>query len=146
MKFFATIGILLTLALTACSASVSLPSAPDANNPDCAKVIVRLPQQTDNQNRRTTTSQSTAAWGEPTAITLTCGVDPVEVSQLACITAGGVDWLVDESAKPIYRFITFGRKPATIITIDSKKASGASVLDDLGQAVQFTKQTKKCLG
>ena len=146
MKFFATIGILLTLALTSCSASVSLPSAPDANNPDCAKVIVRLPQQTDNQNRRTTTSQSTAAWGEPTAITLTCGVDPVEVSQLACITAGGVDWLVDESAKPIYRFITFGRKPATVITIDSKKASGASVLDDLGQAVQFTKQTKKCLG
>ncbi len=70
----------------------------------------------------------------------------MEVSQLACITAGGVDWLVDESAKPIYRFITFGRKPATIITIDSKKASGASVLDDLGQAVQFTKQTKKCLG
>jgi len=68
------------------------------------------------------------------------------VSSLQCITAGGVDWIVDESQKPVYRFIAFGRKPATIVTVDSTKASGATVLDDLGQAVQFTKQTAKCLG
>jgi len=146
MKFFRVLLVLLPLTLAGCSATVNLPQAPDANNPDCAKVIVRLPQTTDNQERRTTSSQSTAAWGTPAAITLTCGLAPVNVSTLQCITAGGVDWIVDESQKPVYRFIAFGRTPATIVTVDSNKASGATVLDDLGQAVQFTKQTAKCLG
>lgn len=54
--------------------------------------------------------------------------------------------MVDESQKPVYRFVSFGRTPATMVSIDSSIASGATVLDDLGQAVQFTKQTKKCLG
>jgi hypothetical protein len=146
MKFFRVLLVLLPLALAGCSATVNLPAASDSNNPDCAKVIVRLPQTTDNQERRTTSSQSTAAWGTPAAITLTCGLDTVKVSKLQCITAGGVDWIVDESQKPVYRFISFGRTPATIVTVDSTKASGATVLDDLGQAVQFTEQTAKCLG
>jgi hypothetical protein len=146
MKFFRVLLVLLPLTLAGCSATVNLPPAPDANNPDCAKVIVRLPSETDSLARRSTNSQSTAAWGTPSAITLTCGIKPVMVSSLQCITAGGVDWIVDESQKPIYRFIAFGRKPATIVTVDSTKASGATVLDDLGQAVQFTKQTAKCLG
>lgn len=144
MKFFKVLPLLCALTLTGCSATVILPSAQSANHPDCAKVIVRLPEKTDNQSRRTTSSQSTAAWGNPTTVTLTCGLDKVEVSQLACINAGGVDWLVDESMKPTYRFISFGRYPATMVTVDSTKVSGATVLDDLGQAVQFTKQTKKC--
>jgi hypothetical protein len=67
------------------------------------------------------------------------------VSTLPCITAGDVDWIVDESDKPNYTFISFGRTPATAVTIDSTKSSGANVLEDLGQAVQFTKQTKSCL-
>jgi hypothetical protein len=53
---------------------------------------------------------------------------------------------VDESNKPKYTFISFGRTPATEITVDSTKASGATVLEDLGQAVQFTPVSKKCLG
>jgi hypothetical protein len=132
--------------LTGCAATVVLIPAPDANNPKCAEVIVRLPQETDTQAKRSTNSQSTAAWGTPVSITLRCGVTPVMVSALPCVTAGGVDWLVDESAKPSYTFTSFGRIPATAITIDSTKVSGASVLEDLGQAVQFTPSTKKCLG
>jgi len=74
-----------------------------------------------------------------------CGLEPVMVSALPCITAGDVDWIVDDSDKPNYTFISFGRTPATAVTIDSTKSSGANVLEDLGQAVQFTKQSKKCL-
>jgi hypothetical protein len=119
--------------------------APQANDPGCAEVIVRLPSETDGQIKRTTNSQSTAAWGSPVAITLTCGLEPVMVSTLPCITAGDVDWIVDDSDQPNYTFISFGRTPATAVTIDSTKASGANVLEDLGQAVQFTKKTKSCL-
>lgn len=145
MKILRIWLLALPLLLTGCSATVVMPAAPLANDPDCAEVIVRLPSETDGQTKRTTNSQSTAAWGEPVAITLTCGLEPVMVSALPCITAGDVDWIVDDSAKPNYTFISFGRTPATAVTIDSTKSSGANVLEDLGQAVQFTKQSKKCL-
>ena len=145
MKILRIWVLALPLLLTGCSATVVMPAAPLANDPGCAEVIVRLPSETDGQTKRTTNSQSTAAWGEPVSITLTCGLEPVMVSALTCITAGDVDWIVDDSAKPNYTFISFGRIPATAVTIDSTKSSGANVLEDLGQAVQFTKQSKKCL-
>lgn len=146
MKILRVLVLTLPLLLTGCSPTVVVQPGADANNPGCAEVIVRLPETTDGQKRRTTNSQGTGAWGSPTVITLTCGVEPVMVSTLQCITAGGVDWVVSETNKPNYTFVSFGRTPATAITIDSTKASGATVLEDLGQAVQFTKQTKKCLG
>jgi hypothetical protein len=145
MKILRIWVLALPLLLTGCAATVVMPAAPLANDPGCAEVIVRLPSETDGQAKRTTNSQSTAAWGEPVAITLTCGLEPVMVSALPCITAGDVDWIVDDSDKPNYTFISFGRTPATAVTIDSTKSSGANVLEDLGQAVQFTKQSKKCL-
>ena len=145
MKILRIWVLALPLLLTGCAATVVMPAAPLANDPGCAEVIVRLPSETDGQAKRTTNSQSTAAWGEPVVITLTCGLEPVMVSALPCITAGDVDWIVDDSDKPNYTFISFGRTPATAVTIDSTKSSGANVLEDLGQAVQFTKQSKKCL-
>ncbi len=144
MKLFRLLPLLLLL--TGCSATVVMDPAEDANNPYCAEVMVRLPSETASQQKRVTSSQSTAAWGEPVTVSLTCGLGPVEISALPCITAGDVDWLVDESDKPTYRFISFGRTPATVVTIDSTKVSGATVLEDLGLAVQFTKKTKQCLG
>jgi hypothetical protein len=145
MKILRILALALPLVLSGCTTTVVMSPAPLANDPGCAEVIVRLPSETDGQIKRTTNSQSTAAWGSPVAITLTCGLEPVMVSTLACITAGDVDWIVDESDKPNYTFISFGRTPATAVTIDSTKSSGANVLEDLGQAVQFTKQTKSCL-
>jgi hypothetical protein len=148
MKFLIRSAILLLClqALMGCAATVVLSQADDANNPSCAKVMVRLPQDTDGLTKRSTNSQSTAAFGTPVAVTLRCGLKPILVSALPCLTAGGVDWIVDESNKPKYTFISFGRTPATEITVDSTKASGATVLEDLGQAVQFTPVSKKCLG
>ncbi|MFM2373910.1 MAG: hypothetical protein RJA75_806 [Actinomycetota bacterium] len=145
MKILRILALALPLVLSGCTSTVVMSPAPLANDPGCAEVIVRLPSETDGQIKRTTNSQSTAAWGSPVAITLTCGLEPVMVSTLPCITAGDVDWIVDESDKPNYTFISFGRTPATAVTIDSTKSSGANVLEDLGQAVQFTKQTKSCL-
>ena len=145
MKILRILALALPLVLSGCTTTVVMSPAPLANDPGCAEVIVRLPSETDGQIKRTTNSQSTAAWGSLVAITLTCGLEPVMVSTLPCITAGDVDWIVDESDKPNYTFISFGRTPATAVTIDSTKSSGANVLEDLGQAVQFTKQTKSCL-
>jgi hypothetical protein len=130
--------------LSACTPIISLEAAADSNNPACAEVSVRLPATLANEAKRSTDAQATGAWGNPTAVILRCGLEPVEVSTLPCVTASGVDWLVDESAKPSYRFITFGRNPATEVIVDSNKVAGVSVLDELSSAIQSIEATKEC--
>ena len=51
------------------------------------------------------------------------------------MTASSVDWLVDYSSAPNFRFISFGRTPAVEVIVDSESASGVSALDGLAQAV-----------
>lgn len=138
-------AIALTLSLSACSPTVSLEPAADANNPLCAEVIVRLPDAVDGQERRTTNAQSTAAWGNPATVILRCGIAPVEISTLPCVTANGVDWIIDESAKPSFRFISFGRTPALEVIVDSENAVGVNALDSLAEAVKSIEPTKECV-
>ena len=138
-------AISLTLSLSACSPTVSLEPAADANNPGCADVIVSLPDAVDGQERRNTNAQSTAAWGNPATVILRCGIEPVEISTLPCVTANGVDWIVDESAKPSFRFISFGRTPALEVIVDSENAVGVNALDSLAEAVKSIEPTKKCV-
>jgi hypothetical protein len=57
-------------------------------------------------------------------------------STLPCVTAGGIDWLVDATKAPSYRFITFGRSPATEVIVDSKNASGVKALDAFGFSIE----------
>ena len=140
-----SVGFVATTFLTGCTTTVSLESAPDANNPACAEVSVRLPGKIDNLERRQTDAQATGAWGSPAAVIERCGLPQVLVSALPCLTAGGVDWLVDDSAKPSYRFISFARNPATEVIVDSKAASGASALDAIGPAVSHIVASDHCL-
>lgn len=144
MKKIGLLILLSPLLLTGCSAPIALESAPLANDPNCAEVIVRLGDLLAGQERRITNAQSTAAWGDPAAIILRCGLEPVMASQLPCVTAGEVDWLVDESAAPSFRFISFGRTPATEVIVDSNQVSGVSVLDQLAPLVQFLPASAEC--
>jgi hypothetical protein len=137
-------SIALAGSLSACTATVSLEAAADSHHPACAEVSVRLPDQAAELDKRVTDAQATGAWGNPTAIILRCGLPPVEVSELPCVTANGVDWLVDDSEKPSYRFITFGRNPATEVIVDSNKVAGVSALSDLSAAIQSIESTKQC--
>ena len=137
-------SLALVSTLSACTATVTLEAAPDANNPKCAEVIVLLPDAIDGAKRRATNAQSTSAWGEPASVLLRCGLPLVEASTLKCLTVGGVDWLVDDTASPSYRFITFGRNPATEVIIDSEKASGATVLDALSPLMNYLPSTRTC--
>lgn len=121
--------------LTGCASAVSLDPAPAANNPKCAAITVRLPDEIDGNKRRATDAQATGAWGTPAVILERCGLPEVLASTLTCVTAGGIDWLVDDSQAPKYRFITFGRNPATEVIVDSGKASGVQALDALGVSI-----------
>ena len=151
MRIFKALAIFATaLAISGCAATVSLDAAEHANDPSCAEIIVRLPDSLGEGSsalpRRATNAQSTGAWGDPTSVILRCGLPPVDVSKLTCVSAGEVDWLVDESSKPSYRFITFGRTPATEVIVDATKIAGVTALEGLAPAVKNIPATKTCTG
>lgn len=124
------------LGLTACSSTVSMTPAKGANDPACAAVTSRLPATVDGQPRRWTDAQATGAWGDPASVLLTCGLDAPGPSTLVCQTVDGIDWLMDDSEAPKYRFTTFGRTPAVQVYLDYDVVSGRDVLSALSSAVQ----------
>lgn len=143
-------GFLLTAALaltafaatlTGCAPAVSLTPAADANNPACASVIVRVPKVIDTLSRVWTDAQGTAAWGTPSAVILACGGTSPAASELPCQTVNGVDWLVDDSKDPLFRFTTFGRKPAVTVLINYKQIGARDTLSALATAVNTLPKT-----
>ena len=132
------------LVLSGCAPVVPLEPAEQANNPECAEIVVRLPDELAGLAERRVNAQSTAAWGEPAAVILRCGLEPVEVSALPCVTATDIDWLVDESEAPSYRFISYARSPATEVIIDSTVVAGVTVLDELAASIGVLDATKRC--
>lgn len=132
------------LALSGCASTVNLEPAEGSNDPACAEVMVRLPSQLGGLEERYTNAQATAAWGDPAAVLLRCGLEPVEVSTLPCVTAGGIDWLVDDALAPSYRFISYARYPAVEVIVDSDNASGITSLEGLSGAVAQLPATRAC--
>jgi hypothetical protein len=148
LRSFLAVGLSAAFALSAagCSPILNLEPGADSNNPGCAEVVVRLPNQLGELRARDTNAQGTGAWGEPASVLLRCGIEPVLASSLPCVTVGEVDWLVDDSAAPSFRFVTFGRTPATEVIVDSGKASGITALEELADAVTRTEPEKVCQG
>jgi len=134
----------IVLMLAGCTPIVNLGAAEFSNDPACAEVSVRLPDELGELQKRQTNAQATGAWGEPASVLLRCGLEGVEISTLPCVTAGDVDWLVDDSDAPNYRFISFARFPAVEVIVDSTNASGITSLEGLGQAVSQIPATKVC--
>jgi hypothetical protein len=133
-----------SILLAGCAPMVVLDPAADANNPECAEIIVRLPDTVADQPKRSVNAQSTAAWGEPVAVILRCGLEPVEASALPCVSASDVDWLIDDSNAPSFRFVSYARFPATEVIIDSTVVAGVTVLEQLGASVGVLEATKRC--
>lgn len=132
------------LSLSGCAPAVPMTAPSDANNPDCAAVIVRLPDQVASLTKRETNAQSTAAWGNPASVLLSCGVTVPGPTTLPCVSVNDVDWIEDDSLAPTYRYTTFGRTPAVDVVIDSNAVSGTTVLVDLGSAVGTLPKTGAC--
>ncbi len=132
----AGLALAAVVALTGCTPTVDLDPAEGANEPACAEVSVRLPDTVAGEPRRWTDAQATAAWGDPSAVLLRCGVEAPGPTEARCITIGGVDWIVDESRAPKYLVTTYGRTPAVEVFIDNESVSSNDVLDSLSGAVQ----------
>lgn len=141
----AAAAALTLFALTGCAATVTLDAAPDAANPECAEVIVRLPDTVDDKSYRFTDAQATGAWGDPAAVLLRCGVPVPGPSTLPCVTLRGVDWLRDDTDAPVFIFTTYGRVPAVEVIVDGEVASGTNTLVDLANSVGVLPKVTECV-
>jgi hypothetical protein len=121
--------------LTGCAGTVSLDAAEDSNAEECAYVTVALPETVADLPKRETDAQATGAWGSPASILLRCGVEVPGPTTLECTTVNGVDWIIDDSDAPNYRFVTYGRDPAIEVIVDSDVVHGSTALVDLEPAV-----------
>ncbi|GEL46458.1 hypothetical protein CHO01_15740 [Cellulomonas hominis] len=164
----------LAPALAACAPSVGVAVAPHATDPDCARVVLTLPDSLgDGLDAVRTTSQATAAWGDPAGpVTLRCGVEVPGPTTEQCVTvetASGpsIDWLVQADAEPAdgeatpnapsdpaqdpgssdWTFVTYGRDPAVEVHVPAAVVAerSTSFLDGLSVAVAQVEATRSCL-
>lgn len=136
----------LGLGLSGCGAALSVDPAADAHNPECAAVMLRMPEDIDGHAERKTTSQGTKAWGDPSVAVLRCGVEPPGPSTDRCVNVNGVDWVSTEETGTSWRFVTYGREPAVEVLVASDKIAGATVLAEISPSVSTIEQTRACVG
>ena len=134
-QVLAAAGLVAVAVLSGCAPTVNLEPAEQANAPECANMIVRLPDTVAELPARNVNSQATAAYGSPTAVIIRCGVERPGPNLLPCFTVDGVDWLRDDTNDPDFVFTTYGLDPATEVIVDSTAVSGTSVLRDISRAV-----------
>lgn len=121
-----------------------MEAAGGANDPACADVIVRLPQSVAGFDKRETNAQSTGAWGDPAGVLLRCGIEPSGPTTDDCVNVNGVDWIIDRSNPPLYRFEAYGRSPGLEVIVDSELASGTEATVDLGEIAKLLPQERQC--
>jgi len=139
------LAIAATGGLAACAGVYPMDPAPDANDPACADVIVRLPDAVAGLERRTTNAQSTGAWGDPAAVLLYCGIEPSGPTTDECVSVNGVDWIIDRSRAPLYRFEAYGRSPGLELVVDSELVSGTEAVIALGPVAKLLPQERECV-
>ncbi|MEG3616741.1 MULTISPECIES: DUF3515 domain-containing protein [Isoptericola] len=137
--------------LAACTPTIGVEAAPDADDPDCAPVMLALPDVVAGDlERAKVNAQATAAWGEPgAAVTLRCGVEqpgPSPDCQRIETANGSVDWIVESNDTGTWRFTTYGRSPAIEVTVPPAVTTdhSTSFIADLTGAIGQVPQTRQC--
>jgi hypothetical protein len=145
------LGVVAASILSGCTAAVPMQSADGANDPDCAQVVVHLPDtvgpDSDPQQRRETDAQGTGAWGTPSTVLLRCGVESPAISDLPCNDIQGVDWLSEDGPEDgdAFTFTTYGRTPAVQVVVSADV--GTTALFDLADAVGYLPEDGRgCVG
>lgn len=132
-------AVLTATVLAGCAHPLVVEAAEYAADPDCAEVMLAVPDAVGGLEVRGTTSQATQAWGEEYEIVARCGVEPPGPTTEQCVTvdtpAATVDWLVSESGDA-WVAVTFGRSPAVELTVPKVRADEAvgDVLAELSPA------------
>lgn len=131
-----TVGAVLVMA--GCTQPLVVEAAPYASDPECASVMLAVPDTVGGLDMRGTTSQATAAWGEEFAIVARCGVEPPGPTTDECLavaTSVEMDWVITDT-DDVWVATTFGRSPAVEVRVPKIRADEAlgDVLAELSPA------------
>ncbi|WP_344104122.1 DUF3515 family protein [Myceligenerans crystallogenes] len=145
----ATAAVTIT---AACAPVIGVEAAPEAADPECASVVLALPDAlAEDLVRIDTNSQATAAWGAPgAAVTLRCGVEPPGPSAQCQSVEGAdgtsVDWIVATDDEGTWSFTTYGREPAVEVVVPPAvmKDHTSSFVIDLAGAVSQVEPERTC--
>lgn len=123
------LAALIAPALAGCASTYAVDPALYAGDPDCARVMLAVPDELGGLEKRTTTSQATAAWGGDEAVIVArCGVEPPGPTTDECLavesTAGSQDWILTET-DDAWVATAFGRSPALEVTVPKIRADEA---------------------
>lgn len=140
------VAVAAALSLAACAQPVQVAAPPSANDAACSAVMLALPVEIDGNAKRTTTSQSTAAWGDPASLVFRCGAEEPGPTADPCTTVGQVDWVAHEREPQRWTLRAYGRTPVMEADIDTSKVSSANVAQALGDAVSRIPASKRCEG
>lgn len=148
--------------LAGCATPVDVRPGVDAKNPVCAEVLRATPDEILGLERRTSSAQSSTAWGDP-AVTLRCGVEVPGPSTDRCLSielsdGQTMDWLNPEeevtsgNTQPEdggqWTFVSYGRDPAieVVVPAGSGLEQPTAVLTEIATAVDLVPATRECLG
>ncbi|NLS08532.1 DUF3515 family protein [Nesterenkonia sp. MY13] len=125
----------------------SVESAPNAHHPDCAEVMLTLPETIGEFEQRPTSSQGTSVWGEPSAVVMRCGVEPIGPTDYPCVSPAGVDWVWVEQEDYV-QLISYGREPSVELLVDEDQITESAMMDmqlTLSGPVEQIEQTRECV-
>lgn len=109
--------------------------------------MLLLPEEIGEYAKRPTTSQGTAAWGDPSAVVLRCGVEPIGPTEHPCVAPSDVDWVWIEQDDHV-QLISFGREPTVEVLLDAEQLSEDTTMNAqfaLSEPVSRIDQTAECL-
>ncbi|CAM5427616.1 hypothetical protein STENM327S_04444 [Streptomyces tendae] len=123
-------------------------AAPHADDPKCDKVVSRLPDDIPGASRDWALGDGVASWGGQKAV-FRCGAEELQPNVNLCVTADGVDWVLDEARLKrdgVSVLRTYGRSPAVEFTYSGPREEVGGILATLDPAVKWLPQQRKCIG
>ena len=138
-------GLAVAAVLTGCQSVISVDAAEDAANPLCANMMVLLPEVIGDVEKHPTSSQATAAWGDPAQVILRCGVQVPGPTTDPCVSVNGVDWIAREGEDGVWTLTTYGRNPATEVLLDPQVIPSSTVIASLSDAASKIPAERECV-
>ncbi|SBT95151.1 Protein of unknown function [Streptomyces sp. DI166] len=128
--------------------SLRVESGPKAGDPKCSDVVDRSPDKVGSEDRDWVIGKGVASWGDRSTV-LRCGVEELQPTVNLCVSADGVDWVLDEKRLKetgVSVLTTYGRSPAVEVTYSGSREEVGGVLVELNESVAGIPQKRKCLG
>ncbi|WP_062204585.1 DUF3515 family protein [Demequina salsinemoris] len=125
----AVLTAVLAPTLAGCASPYAVEPAEYAGDADCARVMLAVPDELGGLDKRTTTSQATAAWGDDEGVIVArCGVEPPGPTTDECLavdtSTASQDWIITET-DDAWVATSFGRSPALEVTVPKVRADEA---------------------